>query len=937
MSYTKKLRFKKVKFSNKSDSQRKPGFLQRLSLSRQLYLGVLIIAMISVVLTAYFVGIFYWSTYIQQLNENQSLKLCLVANDLNGWINNHLEALRFNARLDAEKKYSLEEHIALSNALLNKYVAFHRITAYSTDMVPLYGVKQFEQDTLRIVLNKAAFDNAVINKEEYIGRVLFDSNNPMLSVYVPVLNEHGDTVIVLSALINLRYMSYSISSIQLEQYGYAYVIDERNNILSSNFAASGYSGSDRFKHDYFFFLNNVSPRKYKGIDNKQMISNFRDIKAPQWFLVIEYPISMILRKIDKNLGFMLLSLIASLSFGILGARIVSQNMKKPLKLLTDSAQQISQGIYQIKLQVDSINELGLLSTAFNTMSQKLEESFLDIQKQLEYEKMISEISSLFINLESSNLIQLQSMACMIVGEYSKAKTVLLYLLDPNMKVYTMTNYWTAIPKSTTGAQLPSELKKQLVSCMFHSQNKKALFILNSHDIVGRIQTGSSSDDQAENCYELLEQNRAFFEPFFLNNTQYLIASPFSEQGELFGFQMLLFDEPYQNSVESEERKYTNLASLVGTFILKTHRRQTLRETSEKLSITLQSIAEGVISTNVEGYVTLINSKAEEILGLSAKQVQGMKIDDVFRLENYSTKQSLGSVEEMERISPKILNHKLKPYLTNSEGAKIPIEASFATITDSESNRQGMVIVFRDITNKLKAEAERMKIEKFEAFGYIAAGMAHDFNNLLSSILGSVSMAQLSSDPDSEVASMLSETETIILQGKDITSRLLTLERDSEPNLGRSVLLSKLESIVKIVLFKTSVKVTYNLSENLPAVKMQDGTITQIMTNILINAAQAMSEKGEIVIHTSLGIVESDTELPMDPGKYVILKVIDNGPGISEDDLSKIFIPYYTTKENGTGLGIPTVFSLMSNHGGYMKISSEVGIGTEVVLYFPVCE
>ncbi|MDZ4122341.1 MAG: cache domain-containing protein, partial [Candidatus Cloacimonadaceae bacterium] len=316
MKFTKKLRLKKVKFSKESNPQPKPGLFQRLPLSRQLYLGVLIIAVISVSLTTYFVGVFYWSTYIKQLNENQSLKLSLAANDLNGWINSHLEAIRLNARLSSEKHDNIEEQIAMSNALMKKYVAFHRISAYTPDRRLLYSVRQYDQDTLRTDLNNIGFENAINNKEEYIDRVLFGSNNPMLTVYIPVLNDTGVTIMVLSALINLRYMAYSINSIQLEQYGYAFVIDERNNILSSNFGASGYAISERFRHDYFFYLNNFSPQKYRGIDAKRMISSFRDIKAPQWFLVIEYPVSMIIKKIKMNLFYMLIYLIASLSLGI---------------------------------------------------------------------------------------------------------------------------------------------------------------------------------------------------------------------------------------------------------------------------------------------------------------------------------------------------------------------------------------------------------------------------------------------------------------------------------------------------------------------------------------------------------------------------------------------------------------------------------------------
>ncbi|MCK9308947.1 MAG: ATP-binding protein [Candidatus Cloacimonetes bacterium] len=911
----------------------KGKFLSNLPLSKQLYYGVLLIAFISVMLTGYFVGIFYWNSFISLLKEDQLVQLEYATNDLNNWIENHLEALRFNSRLANEKKLTIQEQIDISNTLMNKYIAIKWISVFKPDSTLLYSVRQHNTNDIDVALNLPSFENAIKSQVESTGKIIYIDKTPMLIVYLPIIDENEKTALVLSAMIDLRYMAANINSINFNQYGYVYVLDETSAILSSNFNLSECNKESQQAHDYFFFLNNSSPKTHKGINGKRVISNFREIKTTQWFLVTEYPISMLMNKMSKNLLMMFIALLSAATLGLLGASIIYQNINKPLKMLTDSAEQISKGNYALNLKADGMNELDSLSKAFATMSEKLLASFEDIQHQLAYERMISEIGSLYIQQDSPNPADLQNQVCEIIGNFYEATEVLLYLPDPSTDSFSLSNHWKEEDIASSVNTRPELLAKADMLLLTELLIANPILFLSSKDANVPLATPFNLK-----VLSALEKDNNLFKELLSGGIESLICMPYNERNEIFGFQFLLFADSQFSNVVNYELQFTNLASLIETSIQKTINRKKLRETSEKLSITLNSIDDAVISADEKGMVNVINPVAEKLLGWKAEDIGGVHINQVFRLFDPETKTSLNIDLDNAQL-PDTGNYLINYYyLVNRGGAEIPIDVSMSVITDESHSNQGIVITFRDISEKLRADTERVRIQKHEALGYLAAGIAHDFNNLLGTILGGVNLAQETiAKDDKRTAKILSDTEFVVMHGKDIAHQLFALNSNADRVEGSSNLLSDLMKMSQMVLYNTRVQPIYQLAESLPPVKLPDGTVNQIVTNLLINAAQAMPSGGEILIESKLITVDKNFKLPLEPGNYIQLNIIDKGNGIPKELLEKVFLPYYTTKETGTGLGIPTVLSLITMYGGYFRLESVEGEGTDAEVFFPVCE
>jgi PAS domain S-box-containing protein len=908
-----------------------------MSLAKQLYLSVVIIACISVLLTSYFVGVFFWNSYISLINDNQQVQLNYAVNDLNNWIDSNLEALRFNTRFTKDKDMTLKGQIEVSQTLMKKYTAIQWIGAYTPDKALLYSTNQDNDEKIAFTLDLPSFEQAVQNKVESTGKVIYINNNPLLMVYIPIVNDNEETVMVLTSLINLRYMAANISSLNFNQYGYVYVMDEHSNILATNFTVSTPNANKNSTRDYFFFVNNSSPRYYKGLLGKKVFANYKEVKATQWFLVTEYPLSLLMAKIWKNLAMMFIALVSALSLGLLGVSIIYQSIRNPLKQLTDSAEQISKGNYAVQLDQTGSNELGTLSKAFNTMSEELCIAFSDIQQQLAYEKMVAELSALFVQTDSSDLQNLHYESCKLIGDFAKANVVVLYLIDPLSSTFKLNTLWGRKEAGADTILLPSYLDRSNYPYLFESLSSYNLLPMSINKADSKFSEMLGLQRVFGTWLDRPVKDSKLFQKFLTRGIVSLVGLPLKEQRTLFGIQFLLFDS--DNECEDEQRylQYSNLASLIGTSVLKAISRKELHDTSEKLSITLNSIDDAVISVDGSGLINLINPIAEEIIGYNSIEVMGKPIWDVFSLTDPETKTQI--ILDIENTALVGLNPLKAGYynLITRSSVELPIEVNLSKLSNSSGENQGIVLVFRDISDRLRAEQERQRIEKHEALGYLAAGIAHDFNNLLGTILGSVSLAKMYAEDNAEATKILSETETVILGGKDVASQLFALDKNTDKIEGNSHLLTDIKKLVKIVLYNTKIQVRYNLTEDLPPVKLPDGTVNQIVTNLLINSAQALGSNGEIQVITKLINVDQQSKLPLEPGAYIQVNLIDNGPGIPQDQLEKVFLPYYTTKETGTGLGIPTVLTLITKYGGNFRLRSRIGTGTDAELFFPVCE
>lgn len=363
----------------------------------------------------------------------------------------------------------------------------------------------------------------------------------------------------------------------------------------------------------------------------------------------------------------------------------------------------------------------------------------------------------------------------------------------------------------------------------------------------------------------------------------------------------------------------------------------LASEKERLAVTLRSIGDGVITTDTQGQVVLMNRVAETLTGWTQPEAAGKPLSEVFcLLEDRNRPECLNPVSRVV-TSGNIVTLSAPYKLLSRDGLERTISDSGAPIRDRESKIVGVVIVFRDITERLKTEEELLRARKLESVGLLAGGIAHDFNNLLTAILGNLSILQSLPLPRAEQIARLNEAEHATLRARDLTRQLLTFSKGGAP-IKKVVLLATLvRDSAAFSLSGSPVNCEFQLPPDLWPVNADEGQISQVVNNLIVNAQQAMPEGGTIRIRGENVTLGPESEPSASPGRYVKISVTDQGRGISPDIRERIFDPYFTTKGEGRGLGLATVYSILKNHAGLIQVESETGAGATFHFYLPAAE
>ncbi len=247
---------------------------------------------------------------------------------------------------------------------------------------------------------------------------------------------------------------------------------------------------------------------------------------------------------------------------------------------------------------------------------------------------------------------------------------------------------------------------------------------------------------------------------------------------------------------------------------------------------------------------------------------------------------------------------------------------------------GVWLLKRNITEKKRTEQEILKGQKLESLGVLAGGIAHDFNNLLTGILGNISMVQANSNVDFVAAERLQEAGRAVRRAQNLTQQLLTFSKGGAPIKTSASIADLLRDSTRFVLRGSSVRCQFSLPADLWPVEMDPGQISQVIENLTINSVQAMPQGGTVFVHARNTEIRPGGSLPLKEGKYVRVSIADQGSGIPKKDLQRIFDPYFTTKEKGSGLGLATSYSIVKRHGGLLAVRSRLGVGTIVSFFLP---
>ncbi|MBM4320722.1 MAG: PAS domain S-box protein, partial [Deltaproteobacteria bacterium] len=361
--------------------------------------------------------------------------------------------------------------------------------------------------------------------------------------------------------------------------------------------------------------------------------------------------------------------------------------------------------------------------------------------------------------------------------------------------------------------------------------------------------------------------------------------------------------------------------------------QELAAQRERLAVTLRSIGDGVITTDVRGRVELMNTVAEELTGWRSEEAYGRGLAEVFCIFNEQTRALCENPVEKVLQSGKIIGLANNTLLLRRDGRELIIADSAAPIL-SGGETVGVVLVFRDVTDKRRAEEDQLKAEKLESLGLLAGGIAHDFNNILTSIMGSLSLARLVCVDEPAVLELLDSAEKASLRARDLTGQLLTFARGGAPVKTVTSLLQLVRDTAEFALRGSRSCYAVEYDDRLWPVKVDEGQISQVINNLVINADQAMPEGGFVRIQLRNIDEERSIILALPPGNYLEIVVTDSGIGIMAEHLGKIFDPYFSTKQKGSGLGLTTAYSIVKRHEGAIRVQSELGFGTSFFLYLP---
>ena len=355
---------------------------------------------------------------------------------------------------------------------------------------------------------------------------------------------------------------------------------------------------------------------------------------------------------------------------------------------------------------------------------------------------------------------------------------------------------------------------------------------------------------------------------------------------------------------------------------------------EQLVVTIDSIAEAVIATDIEGRVLLLNSIAEELCGASLQEIVGKPLPAELTLRNRKISRMFQEIFNNIHESGRKLDIGMRKIGRDSDHDKKYLLGSGAPIRNRSGTVMGYVFILRDMTEDIKLQNEILKVKKLESIGILAGGIAHDFNNILTSILGNVNLAKLMMERGSDTAQLIGEAENAIIRAQGLTRQLLTFSKGGAPVKQVVSIQEVIRDSADFMLRGSNVKCTFHFHDDLRPVNIDVGQFSQVVQNLVINAIQAMPEGGDLSIEIENCTLTGTELLPLRPGDYIRIAIIDTGSGIDPRHLSKIFDPYFTTKDGGSGLGLASSFSIIKKHEGHIEAESAPGRGSCFNIYLP---
>ena len=622
--------------------------------------------------------------------------------------------------------------------------------------------------------------------------------------------------------------------------------------------------------------------------------------------------------------------------------VVRRLVVRPINELTRVTRAIAGGNLEKQAPTSSKDEIGLLGVSFNQMTARLRGFYRDLEKQVagrtaELSKTNRELADELKNRaktqEQADLLQTVTKAAVEARDFGSA-------LEAVIRLVCQKTGWV-IGQAWTPRQDGTAL--EFNSAWFDGDPNLAKFKTHSEKFTFEAGVGLPGRVWASK------------KPAWVRNVTddpNFPRAPFAQEARLkngFGIPILAVDEViaviefFMLVPRAKDEELAGVISAVaaqlGSVIGRKRAQDALAAEKERLAVTLKSIGDAVITTDVFGRITLINAPAEHLTGWRQEEAEGRPLTEVFCIVHEETRQPCENPVEKVLQTQSVITLANHTALISRDGKERIIEDSGAPIRDSEGRVIGVVLVFRDVTGRKKIEAQILQSQKMETVGSLASGIAHDLNNQLTPIRGYMDLLLSQIAPGDPIRPMVQESNQAAIRCAEMIDRLVNFTKPSTQRLSLLDLNRTLNEFKTLLanFMPSTIRIEHGTEPGLRPIQGNETDLHTVLLNLAVNARDAMPRGGLLTIEAKNTVLhEDDPKKGTRWGSYVVISVRDTGVGMPSEIISRIFEPFFTTKEKtkGAGLGLAMVFNIVKNHGGWIDVSSAPGVGTVVQIYLP---
>ncbi len=354
----------------------------------------------------------------------------------------------------------------------------------------------------------------------------------------------------------------------------------------------------------------------------------------------------------------------------------------------------------------------------------------------------------------------------------------------------------------------------------------------------------------------------------------------------------------------------------------------LRDSEEKYRDIFENATDLIQVIKPNGKLLYVNESWKKTLKYSDTDISELTLFDLIPKNHKKN-----CMDAFQNIKDANRSYPIETIMLSKDGKMISV-AGNANVKFEEGRPAYVRCILRDVTEEKGIREELQRTQKLESLGVLAGGIAHDFNNLLTAILGNVSLAKLFATDNEKIQERLKTAEEATYRAKDLTKQLLTFSKGGTPIKNVTSIEGLIRDTCKFVLRGSSVICNYEFPEDCWPVEVDEGQLAQVIHNLILNASQSMPNGGNVYISCRNFNKDGGDVLPFKDGKYIVVSIRDEGEGITQENLAKIFDPYFSTKKSGSGLGLAVAYSIVINHDGHILAESKVGEGTSFHIFLP---